>query len=803
MKKSFVTTAILVLVSISIIAQCKIDYSNYHVVFLENFNTYNTTKDMKNLWRFYYPWGDGDSSTCGRTLIGNCNEDVYYDESQVSIIPGGTGQLLRLSAELMSDPITIACDKNLVNKPVNCDPQNERYSLSDSLYKTLHYKSGMIYSTFIGDNQICNMPEVGYAYGIFEISCKLSKESTWPSFWLWGKNEIDVFEGSSEKGPRRISNNIHDYSNPYTSCQGVYNKLGWDDFADDFHLFSVAWTPDKITFFLNGREIRTVNNDLVPIHNCSLAMIVNLAIVSYVGISSAHIDIDYIKVWKANNPEVQNDFKSKEEWMNHDITAYSSGISNVNYDFGSIAINSINQNKVFFRGLDSKMYCSTLNNNTWNTVCLYTGISATLVKGFLAFNPVHNIILYQGYDDRIQFYSLASSNFYHGYIDDNWNTQVYCVKSSISVDSNGDIIYQGTDNKIQKFYFLNGDWVHEWLPHVYGQNIGNINADYVKGDVVVNELNDVFYKGFDDRIQIFWQDGNGIYHHAWVDDYWNTSAYLVSEWPGSIIIGNNNDIYYVGQDDKMHRFYWQNDWYHEWIPYVYGNPNLGYLNGDKVKGNIGWDDISKRIVYLGYDGRIQFFAFINNNWEHRWLDDYWNTDEFTAYNADNWWHWYISPSIKLSAVDNTYYYSRKDGHLSYFAWESCEKLNPPCYDNNNPIITNLNKRSNLKSNSDDYINDNKIVNNRSSIMSIRIFPNPVFNELSIDIKYKPTIENGQRIVAYLFTNLGQLIKQNQFFTNIILDISDLNPGIYFLVIKDELSGEMLYSEKIIKFGDSK
>jgi len=127
-----------------------------------------------------------------------------------------------------------------------------------------------------------------YQYGYFEMICKLPKGSGfWPAFWLWNErdvypcwyNEIDIFE---MKGANEYitTNNLHWYYNcpiDHDFLPTVYKSQSCLDYSLSYHSYSVEWDPDKIVWFLDGVSIRRdpniygINNPLYIIANFSIS----------------------------------------------------------------------------------------------------------------------------------------------------------------------------------------------------------------------------------------------------------------------------------------------------------------------------------------------------------------------------------------------------------------------------------------------------------------------------------------------------------------------------------------------------
>jgi hypothetical protein len=151
----------------ALMAQCKIDYSNYQVVFEEDFDNITSITQLENRWMFAHDdpgWGWGG------------HDGEYYRREQVSILEDEG--ILRLTADRLEEPA---------------------YVWSDWLQDTRrpNYVSGMLQlrrdvsgAPFDGCNGFG-----GFIYGMFEIRMKIPKGVTYPAFWLIGPTQLNVYEG--------------------------------------------------------------------------------------------------------------------------------------------------------------------------------------------------------------------------------------------------------------------------------------------------------------------------------------------------------------------------------------------------------------------------------------------------------------------------------------------------------------------------------------------------------------------------------------------------------------------------------
>ncbi len=114
---------------------------------------------------------------------------------------------------------------------------------------------------------------MGWQYGYFEAKIKLPKgKGTWPAFWMMPANndynanpwpncgEIDIME---EVGvvPNEVSSTIHcrRYNNGGTRIEHAARNIGTAESA--FHIYSMEWTPDYMTFYVDHKELLTYRND--------------------------------------------------------------------------------------------------------------------------------------------------------------------------------------------------------------------------------------------------------------------------------------------------------------------------------------------------------------------------------------------------------------------------------------------------------------------------------------------------------------------------------------------------------------
>jgi hypothetical protein len=240
-----------------------------------------------------------------------------------------------------------------------------------------------------------------------------------------------------------------------------------------------------------------------------------------------------------------------------------------------------------------------------------------------------------------------------------WNQpaahKIHTQIKSIAVGEGNQVFYRGADNKMQLYYFNNSNntWVHDW---VRGWNIPN--HELIAGDVVVGEGNQVFYRGTDGKIHVYYWDQNNGWIHDWLTG-WNSPSYEnISAQAGSLSIGVGNQLFYRGTDDKMHVYYWtqNNGWQHGWI--VNGAPNNQNVAGDIVVGTAYGHN---QVFYRGTDGKMHVYYF--NASTNLWVHDY-----LTGWNSPSHENVHATAGSITVGEDNQIFYRGTDNkmHVYYF-----------------------------------------------------------------------------------------------------------------------------------------
>jgi hypothetical protein len=249
----------------------QINYNDWDLLYDENFTTTSLTS-LQNDWLFPTQTGHTQS---GNILAGYQFE---YNWDQALSISSGN---LHITAN---------------NQPIWAklvDWLNPNLMMSDGKtnYRQFNFTGGVVTT------------KAAYTYGLFEINCRFpAGRGFWPAFWLSGANswppEIDVLEFVGAV-PLRCSNNVHWRINPNAteSCGMDYGTS--QDLSKSYHKYSMAWFPEKIIMYFDGRELRTIDHH-VP--QTPMQIIVNLAIgLDYPDQTTpfpSSFDVDYVRFYK-------------------------------------------------------------------------------------------------------------------------------------------------------------------------------------------------------------------------------------------------------------------------------------------------------------------------------------------------------------------------------------------------------------------------------------------------------------------------------------------------------------------------
>ncbi|WP_380175254.1 family 16 glycosylhydrolase [Kineococcus sp. DHX-1] len=137
----------------------------------------------------------------------------------------------------------------------------------------------------------------GRTYGRYSVRFRADPGTGWGAAFLlwsdaddWHDGEIDFAEGMTTA--TTVDAHNHDLANPAANALSVFTPATWDQ----WHVATVEWTPQGVTFFLDGR--RTGTSATVPTRPLHLVLqTITGKTVPPAG-SQAHVLVDWVAAWE-------------------------------------------------------------------------------------------------------------------------------------------------------------------------------------------------------------------------------------------------------------------------------------------------------------------------------------------------------------------------------------------------------------------------------------------------------------------------------------------------------------------------
>lgn len=202
-----------------------LDLTGYHLTFDDEFDSFNwnsqpsssvATQAANGTWSTQYWWGSGD-----RWLSGN-GELEYYSDASTGV-----------------NPFSIE-DGTLV---ITAAPSTDTSKTAGQ-----PYTSGMITTEGTFSQE----------YGYFEMRAQLpAGQGLWPAFWLLPQDhswppELDILEAVG-KSPEIAHTTV--ISGETGSAVGNGTGTTVSGMYTGFHTYGAMWTPDTITFYIDGQQV--------------------------------------------------------------------------------------------------------------------------------------------------------------------------------------------------------------------------------------------------------------------------------------------------------------------------------------------------------------------------------------------------------------------------------------------------------------------------------------------------------------------------------------------------------------------
>lgn len=208
-------------------------------------------------------------------------------------------------------------------------------------------------------------------YGRVEVRAKLPKgRGTWPAIWMmptksvyggWPRSgEIDIMEFVGFD-PNNVHANVHTQAYNHNIGTNKGGSKHQPDLTDEFNVFAINWTPEKIEFFCNDDNYFTFYNEYKTSaewpFDKEFHVILNIAIGGDWGgaqgidnnIFPTQMEVDYVRMYK----DLSNfgiDGKQEVEHYEKNITYATHNLENATYTWnvpsGATIISGQNTNEI-------------------------------------------------------------------------------------------------------------------------------------------------------------------------------------------------------------------------------------------------------------------------------------------------------------------------------------------------------------------------------------------------------------------------------------------------------------------------
>jgi hypothetical protein len=829
MKKHYLT-AVLLLLNWNLFAQCRLidlptptnplPNSAYRLVFNDEFSYADSTA----LWQNRY-WDFLPNNVSPAVWLGGGTDQFaeINEQGQVTIAQSNGESYLKITAEELASPTSVTLPDGTV-RPITFKSGAIRFK--HDLFTQLGSATNLP-SDFAGlrANDPSRAPsEYGYTHGIYEIRCKMPKGTgTYQAFWLYnGKTEIDVFEGDKDK-KSFFNNVIRHYEahimDPAIACQAWFTKESPRGLDDDFHVYTVVWAPEKVTFFFDGREVRTVSNTNIPTGAWAGAQLyTNLAVtkagpgINYsdwplipgTNLHTTEMLIDYIRVYQptsqltqvngqyAANPQspVFPPFKTDYGWQRTELETTPPTDRRMSPLPGCVSTSKIT-GQVVYAGPDGilRRYYP-LGNGTYQYEEIQPSwlLPEMRVLGDVVvadpWGAQHTQIFYKGMDERIQYlYQDPSSGAWgHDWASPVGTPSVSTHVGALAVANSALIFYRDANNRVNKLQWQ-GSWQHELLPLDPAAIAASGSDSYQKvdGDIITDGTK-AFYAGADGRIQCYLTNGGPTdpYYHLWIDTDWsNVNNSHVSNQYGALASYSSTamgaGLYYRGKNDNLiHDFHFQPGvgWQHNYLT----QDQTQYLV--PVWGKIEVSSEGK-VFYRGRENKLQFYTYSGGSWHHDW--------------PSSWL--YLSPStistdnFSLGAASAPLFFQNDAQFVSQLRWAQCETElctvqyanSSPFHDTGSPVYKTAKGKNGQK--------QQEVNREDDSSQGLMLYPNPVNSILHL------TLNGAAPSATLTISDLQGRTIQSVNYRDGKLDVSTLASGTYLITMDD---GQRNYHQKFVK-----
>ena len=154
-------------------------------------------------------------------------------------------------------------------------------------------------------------------YGRVDVRAKMpSKKGTWPAIWMLGSNystngngldwphcgEMDILEHTGNHLNTAQMTAHHPGVSPGVGdTKKVYD---YNDLSTNFHVYSLVWTPQALSFYIDDKLHHVVGNACSLPYNWNFNIILNIAMGGDMGgevdpnFDSDTMEVDYVRVYQ-------------------------------------------------------------------------------------------------------------------------------------------------------------------------------------------------------------------------------------------------------------------------------------------------------------------------------------------------------------------------------------------------------------------------------------------------------------------------------------------------------------------------
>ena len=161
--------------------------------------------------------------------------------------------------------------------------------------------------------RIRTFTKLDFTYGRVDIRAKMpSKGGTWPALWMLGSNyqsidwpacgEADILEHTGNN-VNRVQATVH-YPQRHAGNGDTAITNDYSDVTTNFHVYSVVWTPQALTFYVDDKPYHVVGNSCALPFNWNFYIILNVAMGGDMGGEIASdfnfdtMEVDYVRVYQ-------------------------------------------------------------------------------------------------------------------------------------------------------------------------------------------------------------------------------------------------------------------------------------------------------------------------------------------------------------------------------------------------------------------------------------------------------------------------------------------------------------------------